>query len=86
MVTHMKTTVDIAPALLEEAKRAAAERGVTLKELLETGLRQVLESGGRRERKYVFRTHTFRGQGLQEGLQEGDWRQIVERSYEGRGG
>ena len=40
----MKTTVEIPDALLREAKNYAARRGMTLKEVLETGLRQVLES------------------------------------------
>lgn len=42
MVTHMKTTVDIADPILESAKRAAAERGVTLRSLIEEGLERVL--------------------------------------------
>lgn len=85
-VTHMKTTIDIAPSLLEEAKRVAAEQGVTLRELVESGLRRVLEARREEGRRYVFHTHTFRGNGLQPGLQEGDWNLIRERSYEGRGG
>ena len=86
MVAHMKTTIDIAPQLLEEAKRFAAEQGVTLKELVESGLREILHARKNRVAVYTYRPHTFKGEGLQEGLQEGDWSRIVERSYEGRGG
>lgn len=42
MVTHMKTTIDIADALLLEAKQLAAQRGETLRELVEEGLRTVI--------------------------------------------
>jgi len=82
----MKTTIDIAPELLEKAKRVAAERGITLKQLFESGLREILDAEKSRVDKYAYRPHTYKGKGLQEGLQEGDWNRIVERSYEGRGG
>jgi len=39
----MKTTVEISDALLEAAKAEAAQRGTTLRSLLEEGLRRVLE-------------------------------------------
>ncbi|HUX13495.1 MAG TPA: DUF2191 domain-containing protein [Spirochaetia bacterium] len=82
----MKTTIDIAPELLEEAKRVAARRGVTLKELVESGLRETLDADSITQKTFRYRPHTFRGQGLQEGLLEGDFRTMIDRSYEGRGG
>lgn len=45
-LTHIaiiKTTVEIADALLDEAKRVAAERETTLRSLIQEGLRKVLE-------------------------------------------
>ncbi|MFI5269560.1 MAG: hypothetical protein ACHQ7M_19460 [Chloroflexota bacterium] len=38
----MKTTVDLDPELIREAKKAAIDRGSTLRALIEAGLRQQL--------------------------------------------
>jgi len=80
----MKTTIDIAEPLLTRAKQVAATEGVTLRELVEDGLRQVLEE---RERRPAFRLRqaTFRGQGLQPDVAAGSWERLRELAYEGRG-
>ena len=84
MVTHMKTTVDISDSLLEAAKRAAAREGITLRELIETGLRQTLK-----ERKsageFKLRDASFHGDGLQAPLSGASWDSLREMAYEGRG-
>jgi hypothetical protein len=84
MVSHMKTTIDIAEPLLTRAKLVAATEGVTLRELVEDGLRQVLE---KRERHTAFhlRRATFRGQGLQPDVAAGSWQRLRDLAYEGRG-
>jgi len=43
MVTHMKTTIDIADDLLLRAKEVAKERNITLRSLIERGLTEILE-------------------------------------------
>lgn len=43
MVGNIKTTIDIAPVLLMNAKKVAAENKITLRELTEEGLELVLE-------------------------------------------
>ena len=83
MVSHMKTTIEIPDALLAEARRAAERQGITLRALVETGLRRVL--GERRSAGFRLRRATFGGQGLQPGIREGDWGAIRDLSYEGRG-
>lgn len=43
MFLCMRTTVDLNDELLRKAKRLAADEGVTLREVLERGLRAVVE-------------------------------------------
>jgi hypothetical protein len=67
MGTHMKTTLDIADELLVRAKQLASERSVTLRSLVEAGLRSVLDEAARRQAEQpAFRLVTFRGSGLSE--------------------
>ena len=84
MVSHMKTTVDIADPLLEAAKKAAAREGTTLRALVELGPRQVFEA---REHGGPFRLRraSFGGEGLQPGAKDLSWEQIWELAYGERG-
>jgi hypothetical protein len=82
----MKTTIDIPEALLHEARRIADEKGVTLKALVEQGLRHVLERELTAKQVFRMRKHTFRGNGLRPDLADADWSEIRRRAYEGRGG
>jgi hypothetical protein len=53
MLAHMRTTVRLDEGLLEQARREAARRGVTLTSLIEQGLRMALRRprpSSRRER------------------------------------
>ena len=84
MVSNMKTTVDITDTLLEEAKRAAAGDGITLRELIEAGLRQALKSR-QRSGAFKLRKASFRGKGLQPAMQGASWERLRELAYEGRG-
>ena len=86
MVTHMKTTIDIADSLFLEAKQLAARRETTFRAIVELGLRHVLESEPEVSQPFRLRKHTFRGNGFQPGLSDGDWDEIRRRAYEGRGG
>ena len=83
MGTHMKTTVEISDALLNEARKVAARRRVTLRTLIEEGLRQVVKSGAKG--KFRLRDESFAGQGLDPAFEHADWAQVREAAYKGRG-
>ncbi len=78
----MKTTVDISDSLFQEAKACADDRGVTFRQLIEEGLRTVIEHQRKPKRRFRLRDESFGGEGLQNGM---SWREIRETIYEGRG-
>lgn len=80
MVTHMKTTIDIADDLLKRAKLRAAREEKTLRQVIEEALRRQLATEPR-ARSFKYRPHNFKGQGLQQGLVEGDWEQVRDLIY-----
>jgi hypothetical protein len=81
----MKTTVEISDALAEEAKALAAREKTTLRELIEAGLRSVLQE--RRSRSaFRLRDASFGGSGLQPEFRDADWERLRQAMYEGRGG
>ena len=84
MATHMKTTIEIADPLLNEARKLAAREGVTLKALVELGLRRIItekKSGG----AFRLRKASFKGRGLQPAAKEAGWERLRALAYEGRG-
>ena len=81
----MKTTVEIADSLLEEAKKLAAKDKTTLRELVELGLRRVL-SERKQKKKFKLRDASVKGNGLQPEFQGASWEKIREAIYEGHGG
>jgi hypothetical protein len=85
MVIHMKTTVDIPDALLEEVKVVVAHEKTTLRALIEQGLRQVIEQR-RTRRPFRLRKATFKGEGLLPHADEESWERIRSLIYEERGG
>jgi Arc/MetJ family transcription regulator len=84
MGTHMKTTIDITDALLQDAKRVAAKEGLTVRALVEQGLRRVLDERKRGKPGFKLRKAAFKGRGLQPGV-DGDFERLRELAYEGRG-
>ncbi|MGE0798658.1 MAG: hypothetical protein AB7G13_05755 [Lautropia sp.] len=75
----MKTTVDISDSLLEEAKRAAARRGVTLRALLESGLRKVIAEAP--AAPFRLRDASVPGKGLQGRWRTAEWERIRDAAY-----
>jgi len=75
----MKATIEIADALLLEAKELAGERQTTLRQIVEEGLRAVLNAG--RPERFRLQDRSFNG----EGAATGGWPEIRRAIYEGRG-
>ena len=84
MFPHMKTTIEISDAVLEEAKRVAAKEGVSLRDLVEEGLRRALSERDQ-QRPFELRDASVGGRGLQPGITPGSWDQLRDLIYEGRG-
>lgn len=80
----MKTTIEISDALLREARRVAAQEGVTLRALVERGLHRVIAETKRPP--FRMRDGRFEGNGLHPDVRDLSWDQIIEFSYGDRGG
>jgi hypothetical protein len=82
----VKTTIDIADPLLEQAREIAARDGETLRSLVEQGLRAVIAQRSAREKPFKLRDASVKGDGLQPGVVHLSMHEIVLMSYGDRGG
>lgn len=80
----MKTTVEISDALLLEARALAARQGVTLRALVERGLRQVVTET-ENNAPFELRRASFKGKGLQAEVREASWDTLRDLIYKDRG-
>jgi Bacterial antitoxin of type II TA system, VapB len=78
----MKTTVEIPDSLFAEAKALANCRGITLRELIEDGLRAGIAQHRGRMHRFHLRDGSFSGEGVS---QELPWNEVRRMIYEGRG-
>jgi len=78
MVTHMKTTVDIADNLFHRAKARAKERNITLRTLIEEALAGVLDEA---PSPCEIQPVTFRGNGLSPEFDGASWDKIRDSIY-----
>ena len=85
MGTHMKTTIEISDSLFSEARLLAATEGITLRQLVDVGLRYAVDQRKRQVEPFRLRDASFGGNGLVEDLTGADWDHIRELAYEGRG-
>ena len=81
MGTHMKTTVEIADPLLEEAKSLAARRGTTLRSVIEEGLREVLAKEPSMVRSFKLRDASVGGNGLTAEFRDRPWSDVLDAAY-----
>jgi hypothetical protein len=82
----MKTTIELPEDLLERAKAMALREQTTLKSLIEEGLRWMLSKRERTVERFTLRDAGVTGEGVVDGITEGDWGAIRETIYRGRGG
>jgi len=80
-----KTTVVISEALAREVKALAAREQTTMRELIEEGLRKVLAERKKRRATFMLRDATVGGDGMLPELEPGNWEQIRDLIYKGRG-
>ena len=84
MVTHMKTTIELSDSLLDEARRIAVRDGTTLRDVVEAGLRRIVQE--RRARgTFTLRDARVGGRGVAKELRGRSWDDIRDLAYEGRG-
>ena len=85
MGTHMKTTLEIADPLFEQAKALADRERTTLRALVEEGLRTVLAKKTR-AKDFTLRDMSVKGKGLAPEFAGGNWRQTATPPMTGTGG
>jgi hypothetical protein len=76
--------IEIEQSLLRAARELAKHEGVTIREIVERGLRQVLAES-RLGPSFKLRRASFKGNGLQPALREGAWEDLRDLSYGNRG-
>jgi hypothetical protein len=74
----VKTTIDIADPPLAQAKQAAKRQGITLRELVEQGLRRVLVDAAGNKHPFHLAKASFKGRGLRPELTGADWNRLRE--------
>jgi hypothetical protein len=80
----MKTTIEISDPLLREARKLADREGVTLRALVERGLRRVVGEP-KAGPSFKLRRASFKGKGLRADLRGASWEKLRDLAYEGRG-
>lgn len=80
----MKTTIEISDPLLRNARKLAEREGVTLRALVERGLRRVMDDATPRA-PFKLRRASFKGKGLKEDARGAPWDRLRDLAYEGRG-
>lgn len=75
----MRTTVRLNEQLLTQAKKYAYHRGLTLTSLIEDALRKLLTQVRKKEKIPTLRLTTFKGKGLQAGVDLDHMSELLDR-------
>ena len=78
----MKTTVDIPDSLFQEARACAEARGVSFRQIVEEGLREVIRHSRESRQRFRLRDGSVGGQGRNRDF---SWPELRRAIYEGRG-
>jgi predicted transcriptional regulator len=78
MLSHMRTTIEIADDLMIRAKETARREKKTLRALLEEILREALAARPKRRASFRAGEGSFQGTGLRPGI---DPKDVIELSY-----
>lgn len=78
MVTHMKTTIEIADAILRSTKALADRESTTLRALVEEGLRDLLAKRRRAARQVRVKPLVLKGKGFHPDARNLRWNQIID--------
>lgn len=82
MGTHMKTTIELPDALFAQAQQHAKSHHMTMKALIEQGLRKVMTEQTE-EKPFKLRDGSFKGgNGMTPEFQNATWGQIREFIYD----
>ena len=82
----MKTTVELSDDLALAAKRYAARHGMTLRAVIEHGIRSTLGAEQRAAKPFTLRDASVDGTGLRAEFRDEDWPRMRQAAYGERGG
>jgi hypothetical protein len=82
----MKTTVELDDALLDRCRKLARREGITLRALIEEGLRLALAGRRRAPPLRPFKFPVYGGSGMTEEFKDADWNRVRDEIYRGHGG
>ena len=69
-----------------EMKEQARASHSSMREIMEAAMRLYLDQLKQPRGKFRFQNHSFKGNGVCEGIEEGAWEQIRGNIFESRGG
>ena len=82
MVSNVKTTIEIADGLLDDARRVARAEGVTLRALVERGLRREVADAECPPAPHKMVDRSVDGTGLSEEFRNAKWGQLRDEIYQ----